>query len=414
LGSSLADAPNPCNGLACNSNATCSVGTCCSQKCILYSDIPYVAGGATCDDFHLCQAPFACLNGLCLINSIGCPCTPNAVYAGDCTPNNGGSPYCESNQCGADFFTGDACTTNADCYPTPGVSCVSNVCQGSAAKGDICVADTDCGLDLFCKAGLCSAKYILSSGTTCIFSQECIGPLFLGGALCTNGKCVPASSVSNGGTCDEDFQCKSGSACNSGVCTAMGGQPCTSFTDCGSESDCIGCTSGAPSCSSTTPSVGTDCNLILSDWQSAILNLAPSDSQQSVDFILTYQPFINLFCCLDCSTYLGFLSFTGFQGSSASLLSNLNNFNLACDPGSQAITFVGNDGKCCNATSAGNCARTDTTGCAAFLASGVTLGLSKNEAIGIGVGVGVGGLLIIVGLITLCYCCCCKKKQNDN
>jgi len=153
--------------------------------------------------------------------------------------------------------------------------------------------------------------------------------------------------------------------------------------------------------------------LILSDWQSAILGLAPDDSQLSVQFILNYQPFINLFCCLECSTYLGFLSFTGFKGSGTEALSDLNNFNLACDPGSQSITYVGSNGKCCNTTSAGECARIATTGCPQFLSSGVTLGLSKTEAIGIGVGVGVGGLLIIIGLIALCYCCCCKKKEND-
>jgi len=238
LGSSLAVAPNPCNGNACDSNTTCSVGQCCSGKCILQSNIPYVAGGATCDLCHFCQAPFECINGLCLVNSIDCPCSPNSDFTIECTPNDGGFPLCTNNACASLSFTGDSCSSSTECYPTPGVTCstTTNKCEGSGAEGAACTVDTDCGLNLFCKNESCSAKYILASGASCIFSQECIGPLFLGGAWCTKGKCVPASSVSNGGACEFDFQCQSGAACVAAVCTSTNGQSRTYLTDCGAES----------------------------------------------------------------------------------------------------------------------------------------------------------------------------------
>jgi len=83
---------------------------------------------------------------------------------------------------------------------------------------------------------------------------------------------------------------------------------------------------------------------------------------------------------------------------------------MDCD--ARTFTYVGSGQKCCDSTSAGNCAR-DVSGCTAFLGSGVIAGLTQDEAIGVGVGVAVF-VILVVGLSIYGCTKCCKKKKDDN
>jgi len=308
------------------------------------------------------------------------------------------------------------CAHNSDCSLH---SCFNSICQGASGEGGVCTTDSDCQMNFYCSSTfLCEPKYTVKAGQTCQADGQCIGPLLVGSPLCLNNICVNPQSVSNGGACNAnpifpDFQCQLGSACLGGKCSSQIGNICSNDSVCGFGGSCTSCSGSNPVCQSASVTAPSQCQTLLTDWQTAISSLSPDDSQRTDKFLFSYQPFINLICCLDCTKDIpGFFDFTGISAVSGSILNSLDNFNLNCDPGSQVVQPVGEGQLCCDSQTAGNCGRT-VSGCTQFLASGVTVGLSKNAAIGIGVGVGVGGLLIIIGLIALCYCCCCKKKPKD-
>jgi len=417
--------PTPCNQGACSGSAPCIQGICCNAVCIFANAAEEVGGGEACGDCTYCEAPYTCINGTCVVNSVGCSCpTNNYPDQSEGCSDIGYYVTCENFQCVELSLTGENCTSSSDCvlsdFGIPLYGCVGGLCQGMEAIGDSCNED-ECQMNTYCSSetSTCQNKYTVAAGSACVDDWQCIGPLAYGNSQCINKLCYAPESVSDGSACvvgahegTQDFVCQPGSACLSGTCTSQIGVACSNDSTCGNKGTCSSCNSGSSVCEYQGLSAPDQCQTVLSAYQSFIANVAPNDDQFTPQFLLTNSEFINLLCCYDCTKNVpGFLGFAGLVSASSGVLTSLNDFNLNCDPSSFSVTIVGRGEQCCNYITEDTCGR-DTSGCTQYLASGAFLTLAQK--IGIGIGVGVAGLLII-GLIILCaYCCCCKKKKEED
>jgi hypothetical protein len=108
--------------------------------------------------------------------------------------------------------TGSACTVNADCKESDGLSCVVHA-AASAGSGSCQVVQTKIAPGHSCSAvdAMCSDGYYCSSTSYCLFVDNTAcgpGQPCTAGSNCSAGQCVP--KLATGIACTADSDCTDG------------------------------------------------------------------------------------------------------------------------------------------------------------------------------------------------------------